>query len=379
MNRTTRHLLFAVSLVALPLVAQNQPGSVTAWGDNVSSTPVAVALPPGVSIYRIDAGVFDTIAIANDELTVYTWSGVGNAADAASTPTQVVLPADVTCVTAVAAGEGHFLALTNAADLYAWGNNSHGQLGDGTTTSRATPAKVIFPPSVISITGIAAGYLHSLAMTNDGVYAWGHNSQGDLGDGTLVNRSLPVKVLLPASVIWTSALSAGFMDSFAITNDGLYAWGYNFFGQLGDGTTVDKSTPVKIAFPKNSNGNGGGTLVTSVEQIAAGEYHVLAITNDGLYAWGQNINGTLGDGTFADKSVPVKVKFPKAVYSVSAIAAGTFHSLAVTNDGLYSWGNDVAGVLGSTPNKKKIGPARVPSENNAVAVGAGEYTSVALH
>ena len=138
-----------------------------------------------------------------------------------------------------AAGDGHFLALANAADLFAWGSNSSGQLGDGTTTSRATPAKVIFPPSVTSITQIAAGFAHSLAFTNDGLYSWGHNSQGDLGDGTTANRALPVKVQLPASVTWISSLSAGFMDSFAVTNDGLYAWGYNFFGQLGDGTTAD--------------------------------------------------------------------------------------------------------------------------------------------
>jgi alpha-tubulin suppressor-like RCC1 family protein len=162
------------------------------------------------------------------------------------------------------------------------------------------------------------------------------------------------------------------MDSFAITNDGLYAWGYNFFGELGDGTTVDKLTPVQIAFPSR-------TPFTTLWSVAAGRYHTLAVTDGGLYAWGQNINGTLGDGTRDDSPVPLAIRFPKRVSSVSAAAAGTFHSLAVTNDGLYAWGTDLAQQLGTTMSKKRITPTKVAGEDNASAVGAGEYFSVALH
>lgn len=374
MTRIARLLVASFLVASLPLLAQAPRGSLTAWGDNVSSTPIPVALPAGVSIERVAAGQFSTIAVAADGVTVYTWSGLGNGTTAATTPTSVTLSDTIyiQCVTSVAAGDGHFLALANAADLFAWGSNSHGQLGDGTTISRATPAKVIFPPSVTSITQIAAGALHSLAVTNDGLYAWGHNSQGDLGDGTTVNRVLPVKVELPASVTWISSLSAGFMDSFAVTNDGLYAWGYNFFGQLGDDTTLDKVTPVKIAFP-------GKAPVTTIWAVAAGRYHTLAVTDGGLFAWGQNTNGTLGDGTRDNSSVPIAIKFPRSVSTVSAAAAGTFHSLAVTNDGLYAWGTDVAGQLGTTMSKKRITPTKVLGEDNAASPGAGEYFSVVLH
>ena len=374
MNRITRLTTISLCIAALPLLAQAPRGSLTAWGDNVSSTPIPVALPAGVTVERVAAGQFNTIAVATDGVTVYTWSGLGNGTSTATTPTPVTLSDTIyiQCVTYVAAGDGHYLALANAADLFAWGSNSHGQLGDGTTTSRATPAKVIFPPSVVSITQIAAGALHSLAFTNDGVYAWGHNSQGDLGDGTTENRLLPVKVQLPASVTSVSSLSAGFMDSFAVTNDGLYAWGYNFFGELGDGTTVDKLTPVKIAFPAKSP-------FTTMWSVSAGRYHTLAVTDGGLFAWGQNINGTLGDGTRDNSSVPIAVRFPRTVSAVSAAAAGTFHSLAITNDGLYAWGTDVAGQLGTTMAKKKIVPTKVVGEDNAASVGAGEYFSVALH
>jgi alpha-tubulin suppressor-like RCC1 family protein len=164
------------------------------------------------------------------------------------------------------------------------------------------------------------------------------------------------------------------MDSFAITNDGLYSWGYNFFGQLGDGTTIDKWTPVKVAFSTKAP-------FTSISQVAAGRYHALAVTDGGLFAWGQNINGTLGDGTRNNSSIPLNIKFPKSLgsVSVSAAAAGTFHSLAATNAGLFAWGTDVAGQLGTTVDTKKIKPTKVTGEDNAGAVAAGEYHSVALH
>jgi alpha-tubulin suppressor-like RCC1 family protein len=375
MNRTARLVVGSLLVVSLPLLAQAPLGSLTAWGGTVTSTPIPVPLPAGVAIERIAAGSLNTIAVATDGVTVYTWSGVGTGTSVSNTlPTPVMLSDTIyiQCVTSVAAGDGHFLALANAADLFAWGSNSSGQLGDGTTASRATPAKVIFPASVTSITQIAAGAIHSLAFTNDGLYAWGHNSQGDLGDGTTANRLLPVKVQLPASVTWITSLSAGFMDSFAVTDDGLYAWGYNFFGELGDGTTADKLTPVKIAFPSKSP-------FTNLWSVAAGRYHTLAVTDGGLFAWGQNINGTLGDGTRDNSAFPIAIKFPKGVSAVSAAAAGTFHSLAVTNNGLYAWGTDVAGQLGTTITKKRIIPTKVLGEDNAASAGAGEYFSVVLH
>jgi alpha-tubulin suppressor-like RCC1 family protein len=374
MNRVTRLIVASLLIAPLTLLAQAPRGSLTAWGDSVSSTPVPVALPAGVALERVAAGSSNTIGVATDGLTVYTWSGLGDGTSAATTPTAVTLSDTIyiQCVTYVAAGDAHFLAVANAADLFAWGGNSSGQLGDGTTTSRATPAKVIFPPSVTYLTLIAAGATHSLAFTGDAVYGWGSNSHGELGDGTTENRLLPVKVQLPASVTWVTGLAAGESDSFAITNDGVYAWGNNFSGQLGDGTTVDKLTPVKIAFPSK-------TPFTTLWSVAAGRYHTLAVTDGGLFAWGQNSNGQLGDGTLRNSSVPIAVKFPNTVTAVNSAAAGTSHSLAVTNGGLYAWGSDLAGQLGTTITKKQVRPTRVVGEDNAGSVAAGEYHSVALH
>jgi alpha-tubulin suppressor-like RCC1 family protein len=136
---------------------------------------------------------------------------------------------------------------------------------------------------------------------------------------------------------------------------------------------VGQTLPVKVLFSSK-----GKVTVTSVSEIAAGEYYALAITNDGLYAWGMNVSGCLGTGTDTT-ALPVKVKFPKAVMTVTAIAASTNHSLAVTNDGLYAWGNNSAGQLGIANKSYQLTPAKVPAEDDAINVAAAEYSSLALH
>jgi alpha-tubulin suppressor-like RCC1 family protein len=235
---------------------------------------------------------------------------------------------------------------------------------------------------VKTVSAIAAGYSHSLAVTNDGLYAWGDNFNGELGDGTRVNRSLPVKVALPVTAALVTSVAAGRNDSYAVTNDGLYAWGSDFAGQLGNGSfgilpdgssDAGQMLPVKVLF------NGNGKMpVTSVTAIAAGEYYALAITNDGLYAWGMNISGVLGTGS-GTTALPAKVKFPKAVTTVKRIAASTKHSLAVTNDGLYAWGNNANGQLGIANKFYQLTPAKVPGEDTAIDIAAAEYSSLALH
>jgi alpha-tubulin suppressor-like RCC1 family protein len=355
---------------ATPARSAAAPGTVTAWGYNSSgelgdgtttssSTPVTVLLPPGVTASAIAAGFFHNLAITSDG--VYTWGGI-------IIPARVSFPEAVTTVTAVAAGGGHSLAITNDG-LYAWGANQNGQLGDGTTANATTPVRVVFPLSVTQVSAIAAGYGHSLAITDDGLYAWGLNSGGQLGIGTRTPSSVPVKVAFPAGVMVT-AISGGGFHSLAITNDGVYAWGNNTFGQIGDGTITDSTVPRKITFPKK---------VALVSAVAAGFWHSLGITDNGAYAWGYN-NGELGDGTFTDRHTPVKVTFPKAVTAVTAIAAGSMHSLAVTNDGLYAWGVNSIGQLGISSNVSPVPtPTRVKGESNAIAVGAGYYHSLALH
>jgi len=374
---TVRGLFLAACLISLSLQpfpasagSKIAPGTVTTWGQG-TTTPSPVVFPPGVVPVEISAYEYAGGLAISQNGELYDWFG------GARLPAQVAFPAPVTHVEAVSRRFSHTLALTDDG-LYAWGGNSKGQLGDGTTVDHSIPAPVLFPTPVTTVLAVTAGYSHSLAITDDGLYSWGDNFNGELGDGTRFNRSLPVKVALPPTVTAVIQIAAGRNTSYAITDDGVYAWGSDFAGQLGNGSfgilpdgssDVGQTLPVKVLFNRN---------VSSVSQIAAGEYYALAITDDGLYAWGMNVSGCLGaiSGTTA---LPVKVKFPKAVTTVLAIAASTSHSLAVTDDGLYAWGDNSQGQLGISSSSPKLTPAKVPGENNAINVAAAEYTSVALH
>jgi regulator of chromosome condensation (RCC1) repeat-containing protein len=365
-----------VALPAVSLFAAGNavgPGTVTVWG-NGNSNPTPVSFPsPVTTVSGASAGSFGDVAITDDG--VYTW---GNHPELVP-PGKVVFPPAVTRVSAVSAGTGHILAVTNDG-LYAWGSNASGQLGDGTTTMRTSPVKVSFPATVASVSSIAAGAYHSLAITNDGLYAWGSNGGAQLGDGTRSTRTLPVKVALPPVVTSVVAISGGGFHSLAITNDGAYAWGNNTFGQLGDGTTVDSNVPLKTVFaPPSRRAKRDVSPVTSVTAVSAGFWHSLEITNDGLYGFGYNGNGELGLGTRTTYNpVPARAVFAKAVTTITSVSAGVMHSLATTNDGLYAWGNNSQGQLGISSGGV-ASPTRVPSEGSALAAYAGDYHSVALH
>jgi alpha-tubulin suppressor-like RCC1 family protein len=382
-NWTAKGVVLAT--LVLFVMAQASPafaatGAVTTWGGGYP-TPQPVALPAGVTASFVSSGEDGVYAITNDG--VYFWYGVVNI-----TPTKFAFPAAVSQVSFISDRFSHALAITNDG-LYAWGQNNAGQVGDGTTTSSwNTPVKVLFPAAVTSVTAAAAGYWHSLAITNDGLYAWGDNQNGELGDGTRTNRLLPVKVALPASVTTVTAIAAGQNSSYAVTNDGVYAWGNDFAGQLGngsfgilpDGTSdLGQVLPVKVLF--NSKGK---TVVTSVSAIAAGEHYALAITNDGLYAWGENLAGALGIGSLTNTAYPTKVQFSKrTAVTVQSISAGRNHSLAITSDGLYAWGDNSYGKLGlgtmGQADSYRSTPAKVPGEGAAIMAAAGDYFSVAIH
>jgi hypothetical protein len=356
-------MLIFVMAQASPAFAAT--GAVTTWGGGYS-TPQLVALPAGVTPSFVSAGEDGVYAITNDG--VYFWSGVVNI-----TPARFAFPAPVSQVSFISDRNSHALAITNDG-LYAWGMNGAGQVGDGTTINRYdTPVKVAFPASVTSVTAAAAGYYHSLAVTNDGLYAWGDNRYGELGDGTRTSHITPVKVALPASVTTVIAVAAGRDTSYAVTNDGVYAWGSGFAGQLGNGRSVtDQVLPAKVVFK-------GKVAITSVTAIAAGESYALVITNDGLYSWGVNSSGQLGIGTLTNALSPTKVQFSKkTVLTVKAVSAGVDHSVAVTSDGLYVWGSNAGGKLGLADSYRST-PTKLVGEDGALMAAAGNYFSVALH
>lgn len=197
---------------------------------------------------------------------------------------------------------------------------------------------------------------HSFSITTDGtLLAWGRNDFGQLGDGTNINRLYPVEVMFDvASVVVGNAFSL------AITNDGgLYAWGYNGHGRLGTGTMYNSSSPIRI--------------MDDVVFVTTDVYHSLAITNDGsLWAWGWNHWGQVGNDTTESQYTPIKI-----MDNVTYAVAGHLHSLAITNDGiLWAWGYNGLGSLGDGTREHRHMPVEI--KDDVVTITAGESSSFAI-
>ena len=255
----------------------------------------------------------------------------------------------------------HSFGIKDNGTLWAWGNNTYGQLGNGTTIGRNIPVKIGTASNWVNV---YAGQYHSLGITNDGkLWAWGNNANGELGDSTTIGETSPVQIGKNKNWVFASA-GSGF--SLGITNDGkLWAWGKNDEGQLGDGTTADKTSPVQIG---NNN-----TWVS----VSAGWNFSLGIAGNGkLWAWGNNQNGNIGDGTKTDRTSPAAIASSMKWLSISA---GWAHSLGVTTDGkLWTWGNNYYGQLGNGTGLDTSLPQRIGADTNWVYVSAGSYHSFGI-
>jgi alpha-tubulin suppressor-like RCC1 family protein len=255
-------------------------------------------------------------------------------------------------VSAIAAGGSHTCALMASGGVKCWGYNSFGQLGDGTTTDRQTPVNVSGLTSGVS--AIAAGGSHTCALTAaGGVKCWGNNGDAELGDGTTTERHTPVNVSGLASGVSAIAASDNGWHTCALTTaGGVKCWGANEQGQLGDGTTTDRSTPVDVS-----------GLATGVRSIAPGYLHTCALTaSGGVTCWGYNSRGQLGDGTHTRRSTPVNVS--GLASGVSAIAAGGDepggHTCALTaSSGVKCWGLNDLGELGDGTTRDRATPVNV--------------------
>jgi alpha-tubulin suppressor-like RCC1 family protein/fibronectin type 3 domain-containing protein len=321
----------------------------------------------------IAAGAEHSLAVRQDG-TAWAWGkndsgqlGTGTREDSA-VPVQVM---GLTKGRAVGAGWAHSLALDADGDVWAWGSNASGELGNGTTTGSPVPVRVSGLSEIQAISVGSGATPHNLALKADGtVWAWGSNFWGELGDGTTTDRLSPVQVSGLTNVV---AIAAGTEQSLAVDSDGtVWAWGSNYDGQLGTATaTMCNGIPCS-ASPIQVTG------LDDVTAVAAGSRFSLALKNDGsVWSWGQNAHGELGNGTCcADQWTPDQVtQLPRA----TSIAAGSGDGLAVSTDGTaWAWGDNSQGQLGNGVIPQSRVPLQVTVLPQITALAAGDYHALAV-
>jgi alpha-tubulin suppressor-like RCC1 family protein len=303
---------------------------------------------------------------AGASLGVYGWGqndsgqlGLGSFT-AQSQPAQL---SGLANVQQVAEGQAFGAALLSDGTVDTWGYDGDGELGDG----RIAPAYRLSPAPVPGLDGvvqIAAGYQHVLALKSDGtVWAWGYNFYRELGNGTTADQPTPSQV---PGLTGIAQVSASFYDSMARGFDGsVWAWGHNGFGELGDGTTTNRATPVKLP------------TLSEVTRISAGYEHGLAVKSDGtVWAWGNNAFGQLGVGTTTSHAAPVQVP---GLTGATQVAAGQTHSLAVAGPGgsVWAWGDDSSSQLGDGATTQQKNPVSI-GLNGITQISAGSNQSAAV-
>jgi alpha-tubulin suppressor-like RCC1 family protein len=275
------------------------------------------------------------------------------ASETATTTPDATIPTERHAV-AVSAGERHTCALTDQGGVNCWGNNEHGQLGNGSMVNSSVPVEV---QGLRNVTAIAAGWAHTCALTQSGaVECWGYNKNGELGNGKTADSSMPVEV---------SGLSAGAVvigtkedHTCAVIVDGaVTCWGYNPFGQLGDGTHISRSVPVAVQ-----------GLSGKAAWVAAGWGHTCALTTaGGVHCWGNNEFGQLGYGQEAfERLTPVII--PELQSGVIGLSAAGGQTCALVLGGaVLCWGNNKYGQLGDGTSEIRRSPAAIESLDQGVA------------
>jgi len=275
---------------------------------------------------------------------VYAWGDNthgqlgNNGSSSSSVPVQVYTNGVLSGkrITAIVSGQNHALALSADGKLFTWGWNNYGQLGNGTSVAFTNVPVAVDMTGVLAgktVVALGVGNMHSLAVTADGkVFAWGLGGDGELGNGSTTNTAVPVAVNMSGALSGKTvvAVSGGWQYSSALTSDGLvYTWGGGGNSQLGNGATASSLVPMAVS---TSGVLSGKTIIG----ISSGEYHTLALSSEGqVYAWGPNNVGQLGNGTTTASSVPVAVSTTGVLSGkhVVAIAASHDGSSALTDDG----------------------------------------------
>jgi len=355
-------------------------GSLWTWGYNYygqlgdntianKSSPVQT-VAGGTNWKSVASGGLHTAAIKTDG-TLWLWgynyyAALGdNTLVSKSSPVQTV--AGGTNWKLVAGGRYHTAAIKTDGTLWLWGRNTYGQLGDNTIANKSSPVQTVAGGTNWKL--VSGGRYHTAAIKTDGtLWLWGYNTYGQLGDNTTVSKSSPVQTVA-GGTNWKSVASGG-IHTAAIKTDGtLWTWGDNTLGKLGDNTTVSKSSPVQTI-------SGG----TNWKQVSGGRYHTAAIKTDGtLWTWGHNTYGQLGENDIVHRSSPVQTVAGGTNWKL--VASGYYHTAAIKTDGtLWTWGGNGNAALGDNTLVHRSSPVQtVAGGTNWKSVAVGIYYTAAIY
>lgn len=326
-------------------------------GDNSTTNKLSpVQIGASSDWYYVTTGDYYTLAIKTDG-TLWGWGTQpygelgNNSTTNTSSPIQIGTGSNWS---KVEGGNNHVFAIKTDGTLWSWGFNGNGELGQGSTISRSLPVQI----GTDTWSSISAGSNHGFAIKNDNtLWGWGRGTFGELGDNTTTNKSSPVQIGSSYSVV-----SAGGYYTLAVKTDGtLWSWGYNNNYQLGDGTTTTQSSPVQI-------GTGFATVFASMDDGGLSYGTSLGIKSNGtLWAWGKNAFGQHGDGTTTNKSSPVQTGSDT---NWSVTSQGLAHAVALkTNGELWSWGLNNTGQVGDNTIINRSSPVQIGTLSTTTVTG----------
>jgi alpha-tubulin suppressor-like RCC1 family protein len=320
------------------------------------------------TFYQVNGVSFDDLFVRNDSFTeggLWVWgrNSYGQLGDNSitnrSSPVQTV--SGGTNWKLVAGGENHIAAIKTDGTLWTWGRNDFGNLGDNSITHRSSPVQTVSGGT--NWKQVAGGSTHTAAIKTDGtLWTWGGNFYGQLGDNSITNRSSPVQTV-SGGTNWKQVASGG-VHTAAIKTDGtLWTWGRNDLGALGDNSITHRSSPVQTV-------SGG----TNWKQVSGGN-HTVAIKTDGtLWTWGFNFAGVLGDNSITHRSSPVQTVSGGTNWK--QVSGGNLHTAAIKTDGtLWTWGYNSYGQLGDNSSTSRSSPVQtVSGGTNWKQVSGGNHT-----
>ncbi len=338
-----------------------------------ASPALAVQATAALSFRQISAGMYHSCGVTYDDVA-YCWGadGVGQLGDGAVNTSQRTRPVPVAGglrFLMVSAGFDHSCGVTTQNQVYCWGGNARGQLGDGSFHDRSTPVLVSGqPPLSLRFRFVSAGYVHTCAIhLSDSAWCWGNNDNGRLGDGTTTERLTPTPVT--GGLLFRRIAAGGFHTCGVTTDSRAYCWGRNEQGQLGDGTLSSRHKPVAVAGGLSFRWVTTGSANISFKWQSA----TCGLSSGGrAYCWGSNLHGQLGDGSHTQRRRPVAVK---GGLSFAQVNTGGGHTCGVTLSNLaYCWGWNGRGQLGDGSLTERISPRAVTGGHQFRAVTtAGGY------